>query len=636
MPLRLPGVHLERDRDVCRRHLVAVRRREDARPQETCNGLDDDCDNQVDEGLSRPYYTGPTGTAGKGICAAGTEVCSTGNWVVGTEQVLPRQETCNNEDDNCNDEIDEGIPPERCFPTGYPAGVGCEGDTCKGICRFGMRSCVPGSGWGGCTSPVLPQTEACNGVDDDCDGTVDSPFAGGPCNNGLLGICNANGSEVCLPGGRLECQVQNPVTPVIELCDCLDNNCNGTVDEGVSRECYTGPGGTAGVGVCHVGFQVCTSTASGACAADTWSVCAGEKTPEADEKCNGLDDDCDGQIDEGLSRPYYTGPPGTSGVGICGPGLEACVLGTWTVDVAQVLPGQEACNDVDDDCNGQVDDGVAAAVCYDGTVGCDLVSGACVGECRLGSKQCVNGSYGQCEGQVLPREEECNGLDEDCDSLIDNPPPGGQLPGEGVACTTPSGCPGEMVCDQGLHTLVCKGHAGGTEICNGRDDDCDDLIDEEPGPGEPALCDETGTLCAGPTTTCTPAPEEIAPWDHVCAPGHYECLEGAIACVDYVLPEEEVCDGLDNDCDGQVDDGDLCDPGSICYRGECVPSCKDDEFPCPGSRVCVESLRAGRPAHALRAAGQGRVLLRAVPVLGQELRRRGDLHRARRRVPQPV
>ena len=64
-------------------------------PVEKCNGLDDNCNNQTDEGLSRPYYTGPSGTEGHGICTAGAEVCSSGSWVVGTEQVLPRQETCN-------------------------------------------------------------------------------------------------------------------------------------------------------------------------------------------------------------------------------------------------------------------------------------------------------------------------------------------------------------------------------------------------------------------------------------------------------------------------------------------------------------------------------------------------------------
>ena len=184
-----------------------------------------------------------------------------------------------------------------------------------------------------------------------------------------------------------------------------------------------------------------------------------------------------------------------------------------------------------------------------------------------------------CLGEELPTSEVCNGLDDDCDGPVDNAPAGGELPGVGVDCVTPGGCPGLTICDAGSHTIECQSQSGDLEICNGLDDDCDTLVDELPAPGEPDLCDAAGKCAGG---ECTPPGVE-----RVCTPGHYECVAGAMECVGAVLPEDEVCDGQDNDCDGQIDEGDLCEPGSLCYEGECVIPCKDDEFPCPGGQVCI-------------------------------------------------
>jgi MYXO-CTERM domain-containing protein len=76
---------------------------------EACNNVDDDCDGRIDDGLTRSCYTGPAGTAGRGVCRAGTQTCATGRWGSCAGQVLPRTETCNRTDDDCDGRVDDGV-----------------------------------------------------------------------------------------------------------------------------------------------------------------------------------------------------------------------------------------------------------------------------------------------------------------------------------------------------------------------------------------------------------------------------------------------------------------------------------------------------------------------------------------------
>ncbi len=72
----------------------------------------------------------------------------------------------------------------------------------------------------------------------------------------------------------------------------------------------------------------------------------------------------------------------------------------------------------------------------------------------------------------------------------------------------------------------------------------------------------------------------------VCGPGIEVCRNGALTCEGVVPAGTESCDGLDNDCDGSIDNGDLCAEDEICDRGVCVQRCESAEFPCQDGSIC--------------------------------------------------
>lgn len=321
---------------------------------EVCNTEDDDCDGTINEGLTRPCYTGPAGTEGEGICLAGKQSCDdTGQWGTCQGEIVPKAETCNGQDDDCDGKTDEGC---QCKPNEtQPCGV-----KLPLPCKQGIQTCTAGQ-WGACLGEVKPTAEVCNNVDDDCDGKIDNLDLRScvsdtqSCQKDANGVyvckgrCKA-GLQACVAGKWDACKGE--VKPNTEVCNSADDDCDGQVDEGVSRSCYTSGNGTPGVGACRAGTQTCR--------AGRWGPCEGQVVPTL-ESCNGKDDNCDGQIDESISRKCYTGPAGTKNVGSCTEGNQSCSAGQWGACQGMVLPQTETCNDEDDDCDGTWDEGCSCA-----------------------------------------------------------------------------------------------------------------------------------------------------------------------------------------------------------------------------------------------------------------------------------
>ena len=171
-------------------------------------------------------------------------------------------------------------------------GAGCSTGA-LGVCGAGVYQCSGGAL--SCTQPVAvsPTTESCNGKDDDCDGSVDEGLSGANCSTGKLGVCSS-GTTQC-NGTAIVCNQK--YQPTTETCNGKDDDCDGTVDQG-------DPGGgvactvSGKLGACAQGVKHCTSGSL---------LCQQVVQPSAEVAGNGIDDDCDGFVDEQVTAADASG-----------------------------------------------------------------------------------------------------------------------------------------------------------------------------------------------------------------------------------------------------------------------------------------------------------------------------------------
>jgi len=118
------------------------------------------------------------------------------------------------------------------------------------------------------------------------------------------------------------------------------------------------------------------------------------------------------------------------------------------------------------------------------------------------------------------------------------------------------------------------------EVCDGIDNDCDLAIDEELDvvANQPKIF---GIACDAPVP-----PNDQPP----CAAGIVRCINGEPLCLGARGPGEEICNGLDDDCDGLGDNDAACPGDTQCVEAQCVFECEDGEFPCPAGYVCEDGF----------------------------------------------
>ena len=363
-----------------------------------------------------------------------------------------------------------------------------------------------------------------------------------------------------------------------ELCNGRDDDCDGFVDTddpglvdgGVfyadsDGDGYGDPGATVAACRAPSGYVV----DDGDCDDEDPSV-----HPAADEQCNGVDDDCDGSIDDGLTSSTWYPDRDSDGYGDSTAGIEACEApGEYIAEAgdcddgdAAVHPGAtELCNGVDDDCDTEIDEGLDWVVWYadvdlDGYGDPDLALEACA---QPSGHVARAGDCDDSDGAVSPAATEvCDGLDNDCDGLVDSDDDSvtgsaiwysdsdgdsyGDASSITEACSQPPGTVADATdCDDSDAAI----NPGATELCNGVDDDCDGSVDVGAVDIITWYADDDGDAYGDATDSVT-----------ACyAPSGY--VADATDCDDTdatVYPgASEYCNGQDNDCDGVADNGAL-------------------------------------------------------------------------------
>jgi hypothetical protein len=512
-------VDLQQERPVTQRHLAvlalalgvlfACDAPSDPEPcapaAEICNGADDDCDGDVDEELGAI-------ACGTGACARSVAACADGVEGACTPGEPAAAEACDGAvDDDCDGDVDEGCAcadgeTRACY--GGPAGT-----SGVGACVPGTQACEDGA-WGACEGDVGPAGELCNGADDDCDGSVDegNPEGGAACTP-AAGSC---GGILQCSAGALAC---TPNPPAPDVCDGLDNDCDPSTPDGSAD----GRVGTACDGtdadLCQEGTLACGPAGE--------VVCSDASTATVD-LCNGLDDDCNPATADGAGDPQVSAPCDGPDADLCAEGALVCSGGSLACsDASSDTP--DVCDGVDNDCNPATPDGAA-----DGRLGtaCDGPDGDL---CQEGTLACGPAGEVVCSDASTTTADLCNGVDDDCSPTT---PDGSGDPQVSTACDGPDGdlcAEGVLVCGAGA--LACSDGSGDTpDVCDGVDNDCD-----------PASAD--GSEHAGAGAPCD------GPDADGCADGRVVCSGGAMVCDDDPAANEEVCNLVDDDCDGVVDEG---------------------------------------------------------------------------------
>ena len=368
-----------------------------------------------------------------------------------------------------------------------------------------------------------------------------------------------------------------------EICDGVDNDCDGSIDEDVTTTYYQDIDGD--------GFGDVNTTQASCQVSDGWvfngTDCDDTESsvyPGASERCDGVDNDCDGEIDEGVVEIWYSdldgdgfGDPDAPSEG-CDPPSGYVVDDTDCNDQSpSVYPGaSEICDALDNDCDGVVDEGVTSTFYADSDGDGYGDPAVAVEDCEASSAYVDNDD--DCDDTsdgVHPAATElCNGIDDDCDDDLDDLDDdiadatlwyidydgdgyGSDLLSETACAQPPNYVENADDCDDTEPST----YPGAEELCNDLDDDCDGDIDE--GTSGPTTwyedADEDGYGDPdGMTSEACESPSGYADNDEDC--------DDEDADINPAVSEE--CNGYDDDCDGEADSSSVCPCDVEYYDGD--------------------------------------------------------------------